>query len=825
MDAAISVDADAMAPAPPSRRLGLELVIVTILGLAMLLPGVWRYSLVDPWESHYGEVSRRMLQDHDWVHTDWQKEGFRSKPVLTFWLMAASMKVLGVADDGGYSGEMPASAKTLLAIRLPFVLFGVMGLVLTWLMLARLVSRRVAWLGLLVVGTTPFYLLVARQGITDMTLVACMMGAISMFVLATEDGERPIEPLATIRPPRWFPPSLRERGPLAIDARHVLWLVAGGFVAIQAAYYLYYFTQAPQLYGRMRFPSPAIVIPLFMVLCMFLMWSRPVRWLLGEPKPGEPPSTLWRVLGLLRITRMRQVYFLWFYVFLAISLLGKGLPALGIIGIVNFLYVALLNRWRDIWDGRYELKRGIFLMIAIAVPWHLAMYLKDGPLFIKEYFVTHLWNRAAVGVFGERGTFDFYLGQLGYGMFLWAALLPAALAAFARGTSISTREGRVRFVVGVWAIATVAFFALVQTKFHHYILPAVPALGLIVAFWIDDVWAGRSRIHVAFVLFGAGIVLVLARDMMFEEKQWIEMFVFRYDRPWPTAPPWSIDTTDGFLALGLISAGAILLHGLVRGRAIGVAALAVAGLSTGLWSIHVYMPIAGQHWGMRDAMRTYYVEREIHGQRLVYFGGRQLADDWAPVLDRANGGPATWTFQTFIPDKLQVGKPMTIRIQVNKIKEERVSEVDVSLIGTTVAIGEHSITVELPSRELAKIAQAVNAGRHAPRAGRKPVKAVDGDRLIIWQGYWRGEVFWSGDEIGGWLPEYQTDWQLGDSDSKKFLKYLNDRSLAPPGRRYFILSAGSIQGVRSLLPTARAKDTFEVLDTTSNKFALGAFIL
>src|SRR5688572_15626513 len=65
--------------APPRRRLGFELVIVTVLALAMLLPGVWRYSLVDPWETHYAEVSRRMLADHDWVHTDWQHEGFRSK--------------------------------------------------------------------------------------------------------------------------------------------------------------------------------------------------------------------------------------------------------------------------------------------------------------------------------------------------------------------------------------------------------------------------------------------------------------------------------------------------------------------------------------------------------------------------------------------------------------------------------------------------------------------------------------------------------------------------------------------------------------------------
>jgi 4-amino-4-deoxy-L-arabinose transferase-like glycosyltransferase len=178
--------------AEPSRApLRFEIAIVTVLALALLLPGVWNYSLIDPWETHYGEVARRMLQDHDRVHTQWQDEGFRSKPVLTFWLMAGAMKALGVAHDGGYSGELVESPITMLAIRLPFVLFGVMGLVLTWWMLARLISRRVAYLGFLVIGTCPFYALVARQGITDMTLVACMMGAVAMWLMALEVGERP----------------------------------------------------------------------------------------------------------------------------------------------------------------------------------------------------------------------------------------------------------------------------------------------------------------------------------------------------------------------------------------------------------------------------------------------------------------------------------------------------------------------------------------------------------------------------------------------------------------------------------------------------------
>src|SRR5262245_61788872 len=145
----------------PSRRLAIELAVVTAVSLAALAPGISSYSLVDPWETHYGEVGRMMRQEHDYVHLRWHgtnasgaaDEGFVSKPVLSFWMIAAGMTAVGVGRDGGYSGEMVESSRTMLALRAPFVVSAVLGLVLMWWMLARLVDRRTAWLALLVVGS------------------------------------------------------------------------------------------------------------------------------------------------------------------------------------------------------------------------------------------------------------------------------------------------------------------------------------------------------------------------------------------------------------------------------------------------------------------------------------------------------------------------------------------------------------------------------------------------------------------------------------------------------------------------------------------------
>lgn len=895
--------------APRKRPLGFELALVVLVSAAVLVPGIWGYSLVDPWEGHYGEVARMMLQNHDWVHTEWPQdnEGFRSKPVLTFWMDAAAMRALGMAADGGYSGEMVHDARTMIAIRLPFVLSAICGLTLLWWVLARLVSRRLAWLGLLVVGSCPIVCLIARQGIPDMPLTACVMGAFALFAMAVEDGDRPIVPRGALR--------LAGRT-LRWDARHVVVGLIAAVILVQAVYYAAYFTVSPALAVRGPMPPPALWLPAVMVLGLVALhrdgWliarlpfllvggiiaaivNTPVRvrgpgqsrwrhlcddvlatwdrhaldryliriwlfllvphavhlialaillaidpanamiraaeiaaavlviWLwIGRAAPGRWPLPNWRdagaiadrMLAMAPITTMRQVYLLGCYLLLGVSVLAKGPPGVAVVGAVGAFYVVVQHRWRALYDGAFEIKRGLLTMITVFLPWHVAMYLKDGVAFINEYLFLHILNRAAVGVDNSPGTFEYYTSQIGHGMWLWAALLPAAVAATVLRARSDSRAGRVRLLVALWAVAGVAFFCLIQTKFHHYILPAVPALGLLVAFFLDDLLARRDRLHPLFALIGIAIGLLVCRDLMFEPERWIEMFVYRYDRPWPNAEPWQIDPSDGFLGLGLAAAVAVAVAA-TRWRRLGVVCLGAVGLAICVWALQVYMPIAGTHWGMRSAIRAYYDQRNIYGQKLVYFGLGELYDDWHDAGDR-------WRFDSYLPETLQVGQPMTLAIEVHKADDERITEQQLALVGTATRLGDHTIEVTLAPGERARLEPLIARGKTGPR-GRRPVRVVDADRLIAWQLYWRGENFWTGDEIWGYPPEMKTAFK--EANNTAFTRYVNDRARAPLGRRYFVVTEASrIQGPRASLPTQRARDSYEVIDTTSNKFSLAAF--
>ncbi|HEU4615752.1 MAG TPA: hypothetical protein VFS15_26835, partial [Kofleriaceae bacterium] len=732
-----------------SRPLGLELAIAAVVAFAVLAPGLSRYSLVDPWETHYAEVARSIRRDHDWVHLDWagaylqpnEHEGFRSKPVLSFWLMAASMKAFGVADDGGYSGELVEHPVTMIAVRLPFVVMAVLGLTLMWWMLARLVSRRMAWLALLVVGSTPMFCLIARQAIPDMPMVACLIGALSMFTMTTEQGERPIETAFTLR---------LGRRRLHVDHRHLFVAIVGGFLLVQGLYYVAYFIAAPRLAVR-QFPNPVLFFPLLMGLLSAGLWHTPWR-ILRRPVAGK--RVVDRLLAMAPITTMRQVYLLWCYAFLGISVLAKGPPAVAVFGLVAVFHVVLLNRWRDLYHGFFEIKRGLLLMIVVFLPWHIAMYLKEGIAFIKEYLLFNILARGSAGVDDSAGTFanltassGGYASVIGHGMMLWAALLPAALAAAVLRARSDTREGRVRFMITLWAVCGAAFFLLVQTKFNHYILPVIPALGLLVAFFLDDVLAGRDRLHPLYAALGIGIVLLIARDLMWEPERWIEMFVYRYDRPWPWAEPYAVDLSDGFLALGIIGAVAIAIAALPW-RRIGVAALGVAGLAICVWSLQVYMPEAGTHWGMREAMRTYYQQRTIRGERIIYYSARQLWSDWH------GSGDVRHAFETMIPDTLQPGQPMEIHVELRRPDKPDTVESGADLIGTATRIGDHEVEVTIPASERPKLAALLaNGETERSRRAPPPVHVVDADRLIGWQLYWRGENFWSTEEICGPFPD------------------------------------------------------------------------
>lgn len=754
-----------------------ELAIVIGVALIVLLTGMASYTLIDPWETHYAEVARRILENNDWVHLHAEDQGFRSKPVLTFWLIAGSMQTLGIATDGGFSGELTQSGWVIFAVRLPFALFGAMGLTMFWAMLAKLVNRRVAWISFLVLLSTPFYFMVSRQAITDIPMVASLMGAIACFAMAIHGENEEIRPF-------WK----------GITAFHVFIAVSVLVVGFQLLYLFYYFLVAhPGVARGVKIPPIAVLLPLTVIFAGWLVSMLPQM-------PARFRFT---------IKNKRQLNMLWFFLFIGITVLAKGPPGIALAGLICLLYILITADWKLLL--KIELIRGPILTALIALPWHFAMFLKDGPAWSNEYINHHMFKRFGKGVHGDTGTFDYFASQLGIGMWPWIALVPVALLGVLYGARRDTQEGRVRLLFGIWAIAGFATFCASETKFHHYVLPAVPALAVLVGFWLDDVLSGRHKRQALGVLVAIPIVGLIARDFVGEQKQILELSIYRYDRPWPAGEPWNVDTTTGFMVFGALFSVLIALLLVQRMRRFTVPALLAAGMAFGIWTMHSYTPKAAAHWGQRALHAQYYQERSIHGVDYQYYSLRDLTNAWK--------NRSSVAVESVIPKSMAVGQPQKVQIFVPGagIPDDRVI-----LSGKVSKIGDNKFWIDVPESERAKLSELVARGANMKPSKRRPWVQVNADRMVAWQLNWHGEDFWTAGEMYGARTDAKTIFKSTNNDA--FLKWLNDPERA--GRTYYIVTeAGRANGLKGILPTARGKETHEIINTSCNKFSLVRFSL
>src|SRR3954454_17741435 len=113
--------------ATPARRTALAVAALVVL---MLIPFAGSYGAWDPWETHYGEVARQMLARNDFISTWWPgspidhppRREFWSKPVLTFWLQALSLKLFGLEWAHARPDELTTSWRAEWGLRMPSLL-------------------------------------------------------------------------------------------------------------------------------------------------------------------------------------------------------------------------------------------------------------------------------------------------------------------------------------------------------------------------------------------------------------------------------------------------------------------------------------------------------------------------------------------------------------------------------------------------------------------------------------------------------------------------------------------------------------------------------
>lgn len=132
--------------------------------------------LIDPDEGRYAEIPREMIERGDYVTPRLAGLKYFEKPVLTYWLTAASFHLFGQNEFGA---RFPAAASALL------------GIAATWLLAKRRYGRDTADWSAIVLGSSFLYFVIGRIILTDMVLSAFQTIAFAAAGLAlTETSSR-----------------------------------------------------------------------------------------------------------------------------------------------------------------------------------------------------------------------------------------------------------------------------------------------------------------------------------------------------------------------------------------------------------------------------------------------------------------------------------------------------------------------------------------------------------------------------------------------------------------------------------------------------------
>lgn len=611
------------------RRPGL---FVFVASSCVTLPMLGQYGLWDPWETHYGEVAREILARNDWITLWWaQDHWFRSKPIYIFWTEALTMSASGMRH---WADANPAHPEW--ALRLPIYLLSTGALLTVYATMRRLVSVRAGLCAGLALATTPYFFFLSHQAITDMPFVANLTIATCMLMMALHT-----DPKAEVTTYRV--------GPLAMSAQH---LVLGAIVLVALPQITYLVTRNITFVPWEGFTPP-----------------HPDAFEYGSASnaglPGNPPAmpkraylrapyyqpaaqgALW-LLGLsglvwnLRRERRTQGLLMFaFYLFCSFAWMAKGIPGFGLPGLIAALYLLTTGRMGLLLTGRLRIALGTLVIVVTGLPWFVAMYGRLGPMFTDRLLIHDHINRLSSGVHGDKGSFQYFIWQLGYGAFPWIALAPVALTAFLYQRQQAALEPGRRdpvhdtlVLLALWFAAAFSLFTAMTTKFHHYIFPAIPPLAMLVGYAVDRLWGESTRRPPWWSLLSgtaAPLLLVLGVAALWgdvrgvipdglSEGQVVD-WVIRH--PWPV---WS--------AVLLLVAGVGLLAVTYRGldEQAPAPTTASAMLGGGLIAGTLVLAFAGRDLSWVTVERPAGYERLIH--LFVYNYGRPWPEqfDYRPVL-------------------------------------------------------------------------------------------------------------------------------------------------------------------------------------------------
>ncbi len=156
--------------------------------------------------------------------------------------------------------------------------------------------------------------------------------------------------------------------------------------------------------------------------------------------------------------------------------------------------------WRSPW-----LWSGLALGSALVLPWYVLEWQRHGMAFVKAHLGLHVVGRALSTMDANEGPIWFYLAHVASLDHPWLfALVPAAWGAWKQ-----RRNPVVRLAL-CWGLGVLGAFSLAATKLPWYVVPAYPAIALLLGGYLDRlIDHPRSSRPLAWAWLALGVAVII----------------------------------------------------------------------------------------------------------------------------------------------------------------------------------------------------------------------------------------------------------------------------------------------------------------------------
>ena len=330
--------------------------------------------------------------------------------------------------------------ETEFATRVGAALFGIGNVLLTYHIGRLLFSARAGFWSALVLASSINYAVVARAAVSDPELIFFCTLPILIFVAGTSRSRH--TPCAEADDTRSVPATLPWK----------LWALAYASMAC-----------AVMTKGPIGIVLPTAVIGLYLLLVRTGVEGSVT--LAPHPQPLSP-------CGGEGSTRTRR----------AMSLLGS---------VAAWLWETFspLTIIRTAWQMRPL--TALAMLSLIALPWFIAVGVRTDGLWLEGFFGVHNFGRALSAMENHAGGPWYYFIAICIGTFPWCIFLGQSLRLLSQCLRQSHPWRPAYLLLIAWFTVWVGTFTIVNTKLPHYVLPAYPAVALMLGCFVES-WASQS---------------------------------------------------------------------------------------------------------------------------------------------------------------------------------------------------------------------------------------------------------------------------------------------------------------------------------------------